>query len=798
MFKNYLKIALRNLRKYKTYSSINILGLATGMACCILILLYVRQELSYDRFHQNAEQIYRLNINFVTPNGEFRNALSSAPMAPYLQSSFPEIENAVRFCPTMSPEVLVSVGEKKFYEDRFFYADAPVFEMFTFPLINGDVKSALSNPFSVVLSEEMARKYFGDKNPLGQSIKLENNREYTITGIARSLPATSHLQFDFLASFISLETIMGDDLESWMFNPFYSYFLLPQSVAVAELETKIIEAIDSKIPESVKARGISLIPNLQPLTEIHLNPKGNDLPGGVKIGYIYLFIVVAIAILLIACVNFMNLSTARSATRAKEVGLRKVVGAERLQLIFQFLGESILMALLSFVLALMIVEMILPFFNGIIEKKLEFIYVNNILFLLSLVGITLLVGIVSGSYPALMLSAFQPVRILKGKIEAANKTPLFFRRGLVVFQFIVSIALIGGTIIIYQQIDFMKNKRLGFNKEQVLVVPIRDSKILDRYVSLKTGLLTEPAVKQVGMVQHVPGKGAWGTTVGRESASPDERVSMKYLFVDENFIDALEIELAAGRNYSREFSTDQTEAYIINETAVRELGWQQAEAALGEKIVWAGEPGTIIGVVKDFHFQPMHVFMQPLVLKFHPGGANNLLIRIEGDNIPETIAALQQKWIALIPNWPFVYSFLDQDLNNLYLAEDRLGNIIGNFTILAIFIACLGLFGLAAFSAERRTKEIGVRKVLGASIGSIFLLLSKEFVALVLIANIAAIPLAYYGMQQWLQNFSFSIEIDWFAFLFAALIAFLIAIITVSYQAVKAAVANPVESLRYE
>lgn len=800
MFKNYLKIALRNIKKYKGYSIINIVGLAVGMACCLIIMLFVQDELGFDGFHEKADRLYRFNVNFVSAQGTFSNALSGAPMATHLLQDIPEVKQAVRFHQPFTDK-MISYGDRRFYEKRFFYADAAVFEIFSFRLIKGDPHTALRDPFTVVLTESMASKYFGAEDPIGKSIRLENQQDYRVTGVRRDVPPNAHLHFDFLGSFSSLESQFGEQLQSWMFNPFITYVLLAENTSKTQVETKLPEFIDSYTAQMLEPHGLKLRPWLQAITEIHLYPQGNEIEAGSNMNYVYIFSAIAVMILLIACFNFMNLSTARATTRAKEVGLRKVIGADRKQLVRQFLGESIILAAIALVLALFLIELLLPRFNSIFERSLHLNYFENALMLTGIVTIAFLVGIISGSYPAFFLAAFKPVDTVKGKLETSmvKRTPLRFRQVLVIFQFAISIVLIVGTVVVYQQLHYMKTKDLGLNDEQVVVIPLRDVNLIQKQEAIKTQLLAEPGVVSVTYSNRPPGTGAMGTGVGREGAPREQQVSMKFLYVERDFVPALEIEMAAGRNFSIDFPSDLSEAFILNEKAVQDLGWNSPEEAIGERIAWAGrKSGAIIGVVKNFHFQPLQVFMQPLVLHLDPQNMQTLMVRIDGQDIQATMANLRRKWSELAPDWPFVYSFLDQDFDNLYKSQEQFGQMFGNFTFLAILIACLGLLGLAAFSAERRTKEIGIRKVLGASSSGIALQLSKEFTVLVGIAMLIAWPPAWYFMDRWLQSFSFRIDVELWTLALAGGLALLIAIVTVSTQAIRAALANPVESLRYE
>jgi putative ABC transport system permease protein len=631
MLKNYLKIALRNLLRHKSYSFINIAGLAVGITCCLLILLFVQDELSYDRYHEKAERIYRLIVENQAEGRIFNNALSSAPMVPALLRDYPEIESAVRFYP-VDASVLVSHEDKRFYEERFFY----------------------------------------------------------------------------------------------------------------------------------------------------------------------IFSAIALFILVIACINFMNLATARSEMRAREVGMRKVLGSQQRQLVLQFIGESVLMALIATLIAAVLIELLLPSFNAIASRELAIDYRNNWPFVVGLLALTLFVGVLAGSYPAFFLSAIKPVEVFKSR-TATGLRSFFSRKVLVVFQFGISIILMIGTFVVYSQLDYMRNKKLGYDQEQVVVVPIKDAGLLEQRQTFKQTLLQNPAVSRVTFTSRYPGIGTFGTVARRPDRADVQVTDMKVLLTDFDFIETLDIALAAGRSFSQEMDADTTRDLLLNETAARALGWSAPEEAVGKTINALGNrSGTIVGAVKDFHFQSLQMGMQPLLLTPAPDRYAYAMLRIAAHDIGGTLKQIESAWAAFAPQWPFDYLFLDQNFDKLYRAEQRLGKIFGAFGGIAIFIACLGLFGLASFTAGRRTREIGIRKVLGASVAGIVQLLSREFVKLVLVANVIAWPVAYFVMNKWLQDFAYRIAIGWWVFALAGGIALLIALLTVSTQAIKAALANPVEALRYE
>jgi putative ABC transport system permease protein len=808
MWKNHFRIAFRNLRKHKGYSFINIAGLAIGIACCLLILLLVREELSFDRFHEHKDQIYRVIVQ--QPGQYYMGtdylAVTPAPLAHALKEEFPEVIRATRI--NQSNNVIMSAKDKRFYEDGFLWADDHFFDVFTFPFLRGDQSKALSEPYSVVISERMAHKYFGDEDPMGKIMALSNRYDFIVTGIMKDVPQNSHLQFDFLAPLMTLKSIRGqeDYLERWGNYSYYTYILLPDGYSPKDLEKKLPVFVEKYMGERLRrmrqqdsTRQASRF-FLQPLKRIHLYSHINfEISTNSDIKQIYLLSALALVILLIACINYMNLATARSAIRAKEVGMRKVIGAQRRQLIRQFIGESVFLSFIAVLLAVILVELLLPVFNSLIGKNIQLHFFHDWEFFVGLMCVALVVGIISGSYPAFFLSSFQPVAVLKGSLKAEVKGPIL-RRMLVIFQFAASIVLVISTIIIYSQIEYIRNKKLGFSREQVVVLPVKDRELRENHEPFKHELLQSPAVLGCTASTWLPNniRTNTGDTIW-EGMEEGADLQVYLLEADHDFIDLFEIELVEGRNFSREFSAD-SQMYIVNEAARKIFGW---EKALGKRFGfrrWTGTEaiGQVIGVVKDFHFLSLHQEIQPLVIRLTEDLAPYLSLKISTENIPRTIGFLKEKWKKFAPNTPFEYFFLDDDFEKMYRAEMRLGKIFASFTVLAVFIACLGLFGLASFTSEQRTKEIGVRKVLGASVSDIVVLLSKEFSKWVLIASLIAWPVAYYTVSQWLQSFSYRISIGIWIFLLSTLLALFMAMATVSFKAVKAAIANPVDALRYE
>ncbi len=808
MFKNYLKIAFRNLLRHKMYSLINISGLAIGMACCILILLFVRDELSYDRFHENSDRIYRLTRTTKMGDNTFAVVHTASAMGPTLQQDYSAVEKVVRFW-RMRSDVLLRFEENKFHEHGFYFADGTVFDVFTFPLKSGDPKTALQEPYTMVITEEMAEKYFGDADPIGKVISVDNNLDFKVTGVLSNIPRNSHFKFNFLASMASFEELASGyfkGLGAWFNNGFYTYLLFQENHDIPGLEKQLPAFVHKYMSESfsvVSKSAYELDLNLEPLTDIYLRSNlSNQVEAVSDIRYVYIFSVIAFFILLIACINFMILATARSTRRAREVGVRKVLGAFRPQLITQFVCESTLLSIIALSLSLGMVDLLLPFFNNLAGKALSMGYFSNAFTWIVIIGITLLVGLLAGGYPSFFLSAFQPVKVLSGASKPGSRGQPRLRKALVVFQFAISIALIVGTAIISNQLNFIQNKKLGFDKEQLVVMPIKSGSMRQRYETIKSELLQYPNVLAVTAASGLPGQRlpADSYPVFLEGKDGEDWV-MRTTMVDHDYLETMEIKLTAGRDFSREFSTDASAGFILNETAVKALGWDEP---LGKNITWEeGGPngtkeGRIIGVIEDYHYQSLHKKIEPLVLHIQANRFSTIAVRIQMENISETLAFLEDTWRKFDPDGAFDYSFLDEDLTNKYESEIKLSKIFSYFSSLAIFIASLGLFGLASFTAEQRTKEVGIRKVLGATVANVVTLLSKDFVKLVLLANLIAWPIAWYVMNRWLQDFAYRIDIDWWVFALAGGLALVIALLTVSTQAVRAALANPVESLRYE
>jgi len=802
VFQNYIKTAFRSLKRHKGYSFINLLGLAIGIACCILILLYVQDEFSYDRYALDYEDIYRIVLSVQTPErGELNVARTPPPWGPSLAEDYPEVESYVRFkTPMVSWLVSNEAVDKRFHEKGFYFADHTVFEFFSLPMLSGDPQTALVEPRTVVLTETAAQKYFGDEDPMGRTLRLDNTYDFQITGVIEDVPRHSHFDFDILASISTLGVIPiygGDVYLTWrsgMVPDLYTYVRLRKGAAPEELENKMPEFLARYMGEVLSRINVQFNPRLQ--IHLHSNLEA-EIRANSDFRYIYIFSAIALFVLVIACINFMNLSTARSASRAQEVGMRKVIGAEKRQLILQFLGESMLMAFLALILAVVLVTVFLSFFNSLSGKQLS-LSLDNPLAVLGFVGVTLLVGLLSGSYPAFFLSSFEPVAVFRGSLRAGRSNARL-RKFLVVFQFALSIVFIIGTGVVYRQLHYVQNKVLGFDKEQVVVLPMGDPRARQVYLTFKDRVLQSPHVLALSGTNSVPGGLINVMLLLPEGAEVGNEVTMEAFFVDHDFVKTMGLELAAGREFSLEYSTDATEAFILNETAVRQLGW--GDQPLDKGITIQGfRRGRVIGVVQDFHAKSLHQRIEPLIIQIAPDADAflQLVARITPGNIEGALDDIREAWGQVYPNDPFVYSFLDEDFDSLYRSERMRGRIFLTFSALAVMIACLGLLGLASFTAEQKTKEIGIRKVLGASEASIVRLLSMEFIRLVLLAGVIAWPLAYLAMHSWLGNFAYRIKMPLIIFLLAGITAVVIALATVSFQAVRASLVDPVDSIRTE
>lgn len=797
MFKNYFKIVLRNFLRQKFYSFINLAGLTVGLTCFILISLYIQYEFSYESIHENLEDIYRVNIIQKQPKGDFKTSYSMVPLAPALVEEITEIKDFARIL--NSGETLVKFEDNVFYESNVVFTDPGIFNLFTIPVVYGDPHTALSSKNSVVITKSMAEKYFGNKNPVGESIIIDNEDELTITAVVEDFPNNTYIDPDFMISF---ETIWNYDsaerfMNNWISTQIMSYVLLKGDVNLSEIETKINSLYGRHAIQEVEKKIA-----LEQFRRIHLY---SDVSGRGDIQYIYIFLVIGIFMLLIAATNFMNLSTARSAQRANEIGLRKVVGASRWSLAQQFLGESILFSSISMMLAILVVDFTLPYFENITNQELSLPTLSDLNFYGLLLFITIILGLLSGSYPAILLSRFKILTILRGKSTSSSQSEVF-RKTLVVIQFSIAIGLITCMLTINDQLDYMQHKELGFQKDQILVLPVRDNDLASEMDAFKHELIKRSDITAVAVSWRLPTRIGNYNNVTWEGASDDESIAIIQNKVGYDFIDTYEMEILLGRNFSREITSDLSNydnenagSLIINEEAVRRFGWDEP---IGKKIIQVyGDKRNyfdVIGVMKDFHFSSLKNKIRPLCFYLEPKNLRNVSIKFKTDNTQELLAFVEEKWKQFNPAYPFDYFFLDQSFDDRYASEEKINKLFGYFSFLAIFISCLGLLGLASHSAEQRRNEIGVRKVLGANVSSIIFLLSKQHIKWILLANIFAWPFAYIYLDIWLDNFAYRIDIIVTPFVLASLAGLMIAILTVSWQVFRAATANPVESLKNE
>ncbi len=808
MFKNYFKVAIRNLWKNKGFSTLNIVGLATGLAVCLLIVLYVVDELSYDKYNVNANRVYRLQADIYFNNTQANFAVAPDPLAPALVKDYPQIQQMVRL--NYQGDILVKKNNQNVQDHHAVFADSTFFKMFTIPMINGNPATALNDPIAIVIDETTAKKYFNSTDVIGKTLIVDNNVNCKITGVIKDIPRQSHFHFHFIRPKTKDQTN-----DSWLSNNTYNYVLVRPGVSKEQLQKYVNATIDNYLAKDLEqqlhsslkdleTKGNHFIYHAMPLTDIHLHSNESyEMEANGDASYVYIFSVIAVFILLIACVNFMNLSTARSANRAKEVGIRKVAGSLRLQLITQFLTESVLISFFSLLLAVSIAALLLPLFNQLSGKEMHVSTLFSTWLLPVMIVLVFVVGCVAGSYPAFYLSSFQPVQVLKGKVAKGFKSS-WLRSGLVVFQFTISIMLIIGTIVIYNQLDYIRSKKIGYNRDQVLV--LHNTYYLDKQIkTFRNELLNIPGVTNASISGDLPTSPNFDNEGWFRDATLDanKAVVLTNFFVDENYIPTLGMEMKQGRNFSKDFPSDST-GIILNESAVKVLGFKDPlkETLYRPSFNNNGSIGRtvgfhVVGVVKDFNFSSLHQNVGPLIIQL---GENwgSISLRINITNTSSIINIAQTKWNSMVPGQPFSYTFMDADFNNIYTAEQQTGKLFITFAVFAIFIGCLGLFGLVTYAAEQRTKEIGVRKVLGASASGIVAMLSKDFAKLVLIASFIAFPVAWWAMNKWLQSFAYRISISWWVFVVAGIAAIVIALITVSFQAIKAAVANPVKSLRTE
>ncbi|MEM1134746.1 MAG: permease prefix domain 2-containing transporter [Bacteroidota bacterium] len=801
MIQNYLKIAFRSILKYKVYSALNILGLTIGLTCAIIISLFVYDEISFDKFHEKSKQIYRLGCTYYLPNnaGSEVNATMGPVVGPMMEKDYPEITQCVRIEVTNN-KIIQNLDKTDRFFETIHYTDSNFFDLFIFPLFAGDPATALVEPFSMVISKEAALKYFNSTDVIGKALFLpEDSMQFNITGILEEIPTNSHLQFDFLAS-MQTKYSLNIYMESWWNFSTYTYMQVVDGTDIAALSDKIKFISREYIASQEDDSGYKQEYFLQQLEDIHLNSNlRHEISENNKASHVYIFLIVGIFILVIACINFMNLATARSATRAKEVGLRKVIGAYRPQLIFQFLGESLMITCFSLILSLATTFLGLSIINQFTEKQLSLSFTDNPILWIFILLVVLLVGLLAGLYPAVFLSSFQPIKTLKGGFKASANSNML-RKALVVFQFTISVMLITGSLVVFNQLNFMRNKELGFDKDRMIVIPTKfTNEALQNFTQLKEALEGYTEVKGTTLSSRVPGLQLSNNVVRIGWDDEAEWSDMRYLAVDYDFIKNYNLKIIAGREFDERYETDENEAFILNEAGMRRLGWLNPEEAIGKKLKWQRRRGYVVGIVKDFHFMSVNKAIEPFIIVMNgtrtPGYAT---IKLAGDQYKEALDLIETKYNEIIPYGVFEYNFLDKDFERQYKADQKFITIFSFFTVIAIVIACLGLYGLASFTAELKIKEIGIRKVLGASIKQVVILMSSGFTKLVLLAIAISIPIAYWGLNYWLRGFPYRITLSWWMFGMSGILAIFIAWFTISFQAIKAAIVNPVKSLRSE
>ena len=801
MFENYLKTTLRNFWRYRGYTLINLSGLVIGITTCIIIFTYISYEVSYDKFHEDQEDIYRLAVKGRFAEDFFDVAVSMPPLAAAIRQKYPEIRSYTRIDKS-DENIFLAVDDKRFYVDGLYFVDTSFLDVFTFKMLQGDPATALAEPNSLVLTESVARKYFGRNDPMGKMLRLNDEQSLKVTGILEDLPGNTHLKFTMLGSLSTLiNGPRGGHYDDWGSLFLHSYIRLQPGTDAAAFEEKIRMVIRDGFGEEAEAFNIEMTPYLQPLAGIHLHSNlMAELEPNSDISYIYIFSAVAIFILVIACINFMNLSTARSSKRSREVGMRKVSGATRQQLVWQFLGESMLLSLICMLLAFVLVEALLPVFNHMTGLELE-PYFHRPSTILVILALAIFVGFFAGTYPALILSSFKPIRAIKGELNKGLKKS-FLRNLLVVLQFSISIALLVGTWLIFMQMSYVRDKKMGFDQENLVIIPLKADRLKEKANILKNEFEQLPSVKMISLTSSTPGASISGMGYTPEGVDNKSPWILYTLTADYDFIDVFGMKLKDGRKLSKEFGTDST-ATIINEALVNKLGWTEP---IGKKIYNFGQGDsiptyyTVVGVVEDFHFKSLHDAIEPSIIILNKKDPDFLAVRLHPGNTEQSDEQLRQKWEDVEHAFPFDYYFMKEEYEDLYKSEQKMADLLITFTILAMLIACLGLYGLALFSIEQRTKEIGIRKILGASITGLLYRLSFEFSKWILISAIIAWPVAYYLVDNWLQSFAYRIEVLDFAWIFivSALIAFIIALVTVIYQAYRAAVSNPVDAVKWE
>ena len=792
MLINYLKVAVRSMLRNKILAAINIAGLAIGLTAAILIYMWVQDELGYDRFHEHADDIYRVVETQFYTGEPFYVSLTPGALAAKLKSDYPEVVNAVRVqgWEGVGRETL-RYGDNAFIQKKILFADTGFFEMFSFPFLKGVPEKALADPNSIVMTESAAAKYFQDEDPIGKSLIVNAQLSFQVTGIIEDIPDNSHLQFDCVVPFETLRTAYGyRNIDFWSPNSYHTYIQLQKGFPFRSLEEKIMHLIQEFVPQENTMEF-----HLQPMTDIHLysgNKYLGDVAGNGDILYVRLCSLIAVIIILIACINYMNLATARSGNRAREIGMRKVVGARKGAIVRQFMGEALIFALIAFVVSLVFVELLLPVFNNLSQKNLSLDVQTNIGFYGQMLLIALVTGVISGSYPALYLSSFRPIHVLKGTLVSGRKGA-FVRKCLVVLQFSLSVILIIGTVVVHYQLQYVHNKKLGLDRENLVYVRLQ-REAWTRYDALKSRLLELSSVAAVTRTSELPlNISSSDARFQWEGKDPLDNILFHTISVDADYADVFKMEVMEGRFFAEGFFGDSN-AVVVNEEAAKIIG--EGKSVIGKTIQGQGQPSPVIGVLKNFHFKPLQTKIEPLFMFFQPGGI--MVIRVNPGNIKTTLSALEESYKEIVPEIPFEYGFVDEDYDNMYRVIERMGELFNYLSVLAIFVSCLGLFGLASYITEKRTKEIGVRKAYSATVTDIVFLLSRQFLKWVLIANVIAWPIAYIAAKRWLQTFAYRTDIGVEIFVLTTLGAFVIALITISWQTIKAARGNPVDSLRYE
>ncbi len=797
MFKNYLKTAFRFLAKNKAFSFINVVGLTLGLTCCFLITLYIKNELSYDKFETNGKRLARVIMQYSFSGSESNEGnYTSVRVAAVFPGTFSEVESAIKMTEYAR---VVRYNDKLFEEKKFMYADSNFFSIFSFKLLQGDIHNVLATPYDVVLTQSTAKKYFGNDNAINKTLRVGNDSNlYRVTGIMQDCPSNSQIQLDFLASFSSLG-ITPDYEESYWDANYTTYLLLKNKNDIQQLQAKL----PAFMKKEMQGQGAAINFFLEPFEKIHLYSPYDSFTPNTSMIYVYILAAVALLILIIACSTYINLSTARSLERAKEVGVRKVMGAAKTQLFWQFINESVILCLIAVVLSFMLSALLVPAFNQLTNKQLQINNLFSLQFISFSIVVALCISFFAGAYPALVLAKFQPVKVLKGSFKNTASGQVL-RKTLIVFQFVISVFLIISTFVIQQQLYFIQHKKLGYNREHVLVLPM-DDKMLANIDVIKQEFKTNPDVLSVSRCVHSPVEGGGGYNMRSAIMPDDQQIAITANPVDEDFVNTIGLQIIAGANFTKQdvkdLANDNSQDknlyhFILNESAAKQLGWT-AQQAIGKKMYMGPREGFVRGVVKDFNFESLHSAIKPFVL-FPEFRGRELLIKLNGEHLTQTISFLQTKWKSFVPDRPFEYHFLDEDYDKLYQSEIRLGEVMKILTCIGILLACFGLFGLSSYAMQQRKKEIGIRKVLGANITNISALLAKDFIMLVLVAFVIAAPIAWFAMNKWLRDYTYRINIEWTTFLFAGILAIAIALLTVSFQSIKAAIANPVKSLRTE